>query len=206
MLKKKYIYNEKEICELFEKGYNSMDIVEYYNMNKHNYKTIIKILKKNGYKPTGKRLKYSIQDEKNICELYKNGATQLEIWDMYKDKINTESTIHQILIKNNIKMRRTGSRSAITNHAYFSKIDTEWKAYFLGLLMADGCISKTKTEAYTTVQLGLKLEDKYLIDNFAVEIGFSKQLYIENREEKKQKRFYIIRWVLYYTICFWTNV
>ena len=79
MLKKKYIYNEKEICELFEKGYNSMDIVEYYNMNKHNYKTIIKILKKNGYKPTGKRLKYSIQDEKNICELYKNGATQLEI-------------------------------------------------------------------------------------------------------------------------------
>lgn len=183
----KYKYNEKEICKLFEQGLNSVEITKYYNMNKHNYKTITKILKNNGYNPSRKRLLYSIEDEKEICRLYKEGKTQLEILSLFKDKINVEGTIRNILIKNNIKRRRTGTRSAIKNHDYFQDIDTEKKAYFLGLIMADGCVMESSKGK--TVYLGLKLKDKYIIDEFAKEIGFTGKLYIESKEEKSKRSF-----------------
>lgn len=181
----KYEYNEKEICELFEKGYNSVQITEYYNMNKHNYKKITAILKKNGYNPTGKRLMYTKKDEKEICKLYREGYTQIEILELFKDKINVEGTIHNILLKNNIQLRRTGTRSVVKNHNYFENINSEKKAYFLGLLMADGCVMESSKGK--TINIGLKISDKYILDEFAKEIGFTGKFYIEDSKQKTKR-------------------
>lgn len=60
------------------------------------------------------------------------------------------------------------------NENYFETIDTREKAYFLGLLAADGCIHKTiPGKRNTRISLSLKVEDKYIIDSLAKAIGFT---------------------------------
>ena len=51
------------------------------------------------------------------------------------------------------------------NHNYFSEIDAEEKAYFIGLLMADGCVSCKRGE-YKTIRLHLSLVDIDIIEKF----------------------------------------
>lgn len=48
---------------------------------------------------------------------------------------------------------------------YFDNIDTEEKAYFLGLLITDGCVHNTKGKQ-SLVSLTLKEQDEYLINKF----------------------------------------
>lgn len=182
--RKRYKYNETEIINLYNKGLNSVQIAEYYNYPKHTYKTISKILKKNGKILTGKRLKYTLDDENKICDLYNKGYTQLEILNMF-DNINSEATIYNILSKYNVPKRNVGSKSAIKKHNYFNNINTEEKAYFLGLLMADGCVLDSNKGK--VINLGLKLSDKYLIDKFAKAIGFNGKLYIEDKNKKSSR-------------------
>lgn len=60
------------------------------------------------------------------------------------------------------------------NKNYFEKIDTEKKAYFLGLFYADGCIcrrfSKTGRLKSMTFEITLSLEDRYLLEYFLKDI------------------------------------
>ena len=57
----------------------------------------------------------------------------------------SEKTIKKILDKNNIKQRSRAEQKLIDNHFdinFFKKIDTEEKAYILGLFYSDGYVSK----------------------------------------------------------------
>lgn len=59
------------------------------------------------------------------------------------------------------------------NENYFEIIDSREKAYFLGLLTADGCIHKPiPGKRKPRISLVLKLEDKYIIESFANAIEF----------------------------------
>lgn len=51
-----------------------------------------------------------------------------------------------------LRTRSEYSRECTCNHAYFHSIDTEEKAYWLGFLTADGCIT---TSSRITVHLGI---------------------------------------------------
>lgn len=59
------------------------------------------------------------------------------------------------------------------NDDYFSKIDTEQKAYFLGLLYADGNLHRTK---YITT-LVLSEQDRCLVEVFREQLGTKKPIY-----------------------------
>lgn len=59
------------------------------------------------------------------------------------------------------------------NDDYFEKIDTEDKAYFLGLLFADGNIYLKRHR----VQITLANEDAYILNKFAECINYSGKLY-----------------------------
>ena len=60
------------------------------------------------------------------------------------------------------------------NENYFETIDSREKAYFLGLLAADGCIHKSiPGKRNTRISLSLKIEDKYIIDSLAKAIDFT---------------------------------
>jgi intein-encoded DNA endonuclease-like protein len=79
---------------------------------------------------------------------------------------------------NNIKIR-TRKRYRIYNidETYFEKIDTSEKAYFLGLLMADGWVGKN------VVAISLQEKDKEILEKFIFYIKYKKSLSFK----KKQK-------------------
>ena len=67
------------------------------------------------------------------------------------------------------------------NQDYFSEIDTERKAYWLGLLMADGSIYQPKNSNSYVLSLGLQEKDLYLIEYF------KKDLESESNISKRSK-------------------
>lgn len=54
-----------------------------------------------------------------------------------------------------------------TNHDYFKEIDNEYKAYMLGLLYADGCISQPKGNRQLKLHISLQEEDGYILEKFS---------------------------------------
>ena len=56
------------------------------------------------------------------------------------------------------------------NHKYFEEINTENKAYLLGLLFADGCVQQPKGNRKMTLSITLQSEDRKVIDLLAKEI------------------------------------
>lgn len=63
---------------------------------------------------------------------------------------------------------------------YFEKIDTESKAYFLGLIITDGCIYK-KHKKQSSVSLSLQSQDRYILDRFKQEINSNKTITRDGR-------------------------
>ena len=67
----------------------------------------------------------------------------------------------------------------ILNHDFFENIDNEHKAYWLGMLVADGNISDFGRKSYT-IRLLLKNSDIYHVEQFAKDIGIDKKVHINN--------------------------
>lgn len=65
---------------------------------------------------------------------------------------------------------------------YFETIDTEKKAYFLGLLITDGCIHNNK-HGSKMVNITLQLRDVYIIEDFIKEIKLNKKIVHDNRHQ-----------------------
>lgn len=63
---------------------------------------------------------------------------------------------------------------------YFNTIDTEIKAYFLGLIITDGCIHYTKGKQ-PLVALSLQECDKYILERFKKEIHSNKVVTSDGR-------------------------
>lgn len=91
-----------------------------------------------------------------IVKLYNDGFSATEISDSYYVH---KTTIQIILNKLNIKMRSPSERARkySFNENFFEKIDTEQKAYWLGFIIADGCISCNKYSK--TLQIALNKID-----------------------------------------------
>ena len=66
------------------------------------------------------------------------------------------------------------------NEHYFDKIDTEEKAYFLGLIITDGCIHRTKGKQ-ALVALTLQESDKYILERFKTAICSNKTITSDGR-------------------------
>ena len=67
------------------------------------------------------------------------------------------------------------------NDDYFETIDTEDKAYFLGLLFADGNVYTARYR----VQITLANEDAYILKAFANCIGYTGKMYIDRGKYSK---------------------
>lgn len=72
-------------------------------------------------------------------------ATNISCCDLSKKYGLSESGMSSLLKRNNVKIRQIQgicNKKYSVNQNYFEKIDSEDKAYFLGLLYADGCNNK----------------------------------------------------------------
>lgn len=107
-------------------------------------------------------MKYNKLDAKQKEELFELYKTYKYTYKELAEKFNKSvSSISCLLTRNNLKGKRTNNhyRTYPINQNFFDVIDSEEKAYFLGILCADGCnhINNTK------ISLFLKESDKNLI-------------------------------------------
>jgi len=105
-----------------------------------------------------------------IIKLYQEGLAPNKIGVMLE---RSTSHIATYLKHRGIPSRNnsTACRKYKLNENYFETIDTEHKAYFLGLLYADGCNHLNRT----CVSLELQEEDSYLLETFSDAIYLQKR-------------------------------
>jgi hypothetical protein len=143
-----------KILELYDNGTSYIKIAKQFNV--HN-ETIRKFLRSQGRK---KQRHYLTEIEKQeIINKYINGQSSGKLGKIY----NVSSlAILSVLKKANVP-RRNPSNARIVypiNHNSFSILTSE-TAYWIGFLMADGCIlDKSK------IQVALQLSDKLHLENF----------------------------------------
>lgn len=90
------------------------------------------------------------------------------------------SSIFKILKRNHIKpYSRAQLFSPDFKENYFSEINTEDKAYFLGLIMTDGCISTTSATKFVAIEL--KSYDSYILQKFLDCVGSTRKLTRDKR-------------------------
>lgn len=121
-------------------------------------------------------------DDSLIVDLYvKQNYNAYEIADMLHVSYDC---IYKHLYKNGVKCRSISNiRSKNFDMTYFETIDAEHKAYWLGLIYADGCVSGKY------FSLGLKAEDKYLLE--ALKKDLKSEHMIHNHQKKlNEKIFY----------------
>lgn len=112
-----------------------------------------------------------------IIQKYNEGMTPPKISALFG--INAEH-IRKVLRQNNIHIKTVRERALEQyprDSFYFNKIDTREKAYWLGFLYADGCVSKTN------IQISIKESDYAHIDAFRKAIGA-----VNNQITKTQKK------------------
>lgn len=124
------------------------------------------ILRKNNIKIRGGR-KYIINNEnliKNIILDYSAGLSLKELNIKYQ---KSQNTIKNMLIRNGvyIEHRKTKLVNKGMKEDYFSVIDSEEKAYFLGLIITDGSNDGSR------VRLFQHNQDRYILEKFSSEIG-----------------------------------
>ena len=117
-----------------------------------------------------------------VKELYDQDYGVTEIGKMLNMKTsNVGMYLNKIYGKDRPKRERYRyvNKKYTLNDRYFEQIDTEEKAYFLGLLYADGCISSDSN----AIQIALQEEDDYILEIFKKCINSNKPLgFIKSRE------------------------
>lgn len=79
------------------------------------------------------------------------------------------------------------------NRDYFERIDSKDKAYFLGLLYADGCNSISTTQRHCTIILNLQEKDKDILNVFNKYINSNKPLaYRSGRNNRSAQYAFVI--------------
>lgn len=172
---------KQKIISLFEDGYNTVYIAELLSRNSC---SIQRFLKKSGYDIKMNRLNVTKKEEQHICELYVSGYSTEAIADIYNPKIKSGNTISKILKKNGIKIRPARRVVEIDNEDFFENIDSEEKAYLLGLFIADGWVREDcRGNRSKLVGLTLNIEDEYMVKTVKDLLGIkSRKLYYERNE------------------------
>lgn len=76
---------------------------------------------------------------------------------------SSENTIGNVFRAHAIPIRSKAGVGDTVNHNFFSVIDTEEKAYFAGLLLADGNVT-VRENSQPAIRIELQKQDKYILD------------------------------------------
>jgi intein-encoded DNA endonuclease-like protein len=116
-----------------------------------------------------------------IVHDYLNGSTLREV----ASKFNvSKEAISRVLRESNITLRPSGARKTYTiNENFFDIIDTEEKAYVLGLIYSDGSVYKRGN--IHCIAIRLQEDDKDLLEKVALAMGTNKlPMYISPRRDR----------------------
>lgn len=187
MKKTRFIQQEEEemILNDFDEGLNTVELGLKYGRDNT---TIGKLLKRNGLKARNIKSKLTKEQVLEAYDLYaKEMLTTLELGDLYSVDANT---IANSFRRYGLSVRNSGHIPEVRDLDLFEKIDSEEKAYFLGLLMADGSIKEDKTSY--TLSLELQERDKHILYEFASFLGLPRERVRKTKRQKKNSITYIV--------------
>jgi intein-encoded DNA endonuclease-like protein len=118
--------------------------------------------------------------KEEIIELYNSGYGCYKIAKKYGC---SASSINNLLKSEGTDTKKNPNnyRKYKLNEDYFSVIDSEPKAYFLGLIYSDGCVSKTN------LRLSLQENDEEILIKFLNEIKSDAKLYHISKRKTTHK-------------------
>jgi hypothetical protein len=100
-----------------------------------------------------------------VCKLYESGLSASLIIEELDYIFSTEKSVLDILKSYGYNIKSKNDYVCLDEH-YFDFIDNEEKAYFLGLLITDGWITKPKNKNMYDIGLSFKMEDRYLLEDY----------------------------------------
>lgn len=133
-----------------------------------------------------KEFKNKNGDILNIQEIKK----QYFSYSLRKDiaKINNCSWQQIDKIIRTLKWKRLHKPKYNLNENFFDVVDSESKAYFLGLLLADGSISKNNR----VLKISLQENDKHILETFKNQIKSNSPLFFTKSKNKKHSNYYTL--------------
>jgi len=133
-----------------------------------------------------KQRRLSHQEKNELFKMYETGNyTGKQLSEIFPI---SDVAINALLRRNgyNAKSQSELQRKYPIKEDFFDKIDTEEKAYVLGLLYADGCNNTDRN----SVSLGLKESDKEILEKVTIIIQPTKPIrYIDNSNKRKTRGF-----------------
>ncbi len=159
---------EKDILDNYKKD----GIVRIADRNGRKIFTIRKLAKKLGVIRNTDQKYELLKDE--IINLYRSGNTAHQIGRQHN--LNRK-LITKKLSQWGIQLNSRSESSSIFkfNKNYFKEIDTHEKAYWLGFIYADGCVSASSS--CNRLSIALCIKDKEHLEKFARAIESNKQVY-----------------------------
>ncbi len=130
--------------------------------------------------------KFSANEVAEIATLYGSGFTSLQLAARFKC---SHTTILYLLNNLNITRRSKseGRRKHRLNESAFDSINEE-SAYWIGFLMADGCVHEVKRGS-PRIQLSLSQRDAAHLERFKRFIGSSHPITVSDRRGKRYSSF-----------------
>ena len=141
---------EAQVMALYEQGVTWVEIVRQTGRTEH---TVSAIIKRNGGS-LDRENRLTDEQRASIPDLYGGGLDAPEIGLMLGCH---SSSVYNVLKEEGIDRRE---QIACDNPGYFDQIDTPDKAYWLGFLGADGCITGFTRGTKTYLRLQVKLARK----------------------------------------------
>lgn len=98
----------------------------------------------------------------------------------------SDATIRNLFLAHNVPLKghRVGKNN---NNSYFENINSEDRAYFLGLITADGNLYHVKHKGEYLLQLSLTESDDYILKLFNKYADFKTELVTSHKEDKKPR-------------------
>lgn len=171
---------KNKIVEEYKNGEYVYKISEKFGLTKYIVKNI---LKENNLEIQRfiRKSKFNSQDVNKMYEMYNCGKTLEDIGKNY----NVDPTTISLLFKKyNYKIRdySHSKRKYTLDEHYFDEINTPNKAYYLGLLYADGS-NDTK---HHSVTISLQERDKHILESFRTELKTDAPLEFLELSKKKE--------------------
>lgn len=180
---------ERLILETYKRLQNVRECTRQLGIAKS---TILVVLKRNNIliKTYSEMMGITKEFEEEIVKLYENKTKNIEIC---KIKNINKNTVRAVLNRNNIitpnrkNLLEDDYNSVLYKDSYFSMIDSEDKAYFLGLIVSDG------HNTGKGVAIKLQEKDKEILEMFKIKTKTTNNLNFYNLNNKKHQNQYSIQ-------------
>lgn len=118
-----------------------------------------------------------LEDMKLAAIDFANGMLMQDVLNKYNV---CYASVYNALERFNIPYTKTYGRQIFFNEKFFEGITTEHQAYWLGFIMADGCIVKTdlSLDYYNRMVITLSTKDKCHLDSFKETINYTGHLLV----------------------------